>query len=67
MQVVLETYIYERHKTQELALCPIYLQMATNCDFSFRLVTSSKGTNKLSHDGYVYIFHRGTVKKGMEI
>ena len=37
--------------------------MATNCDFSFRLVTSSKGTNKLSHDGYVYIFHRGTVKK----
>ena len=63
MQVVLIKYIFERHKTPELALYPIYLQMATNSDFSFRLVTSSKGKNKLSHDGYAYIFHRGIVKK----
>ena len=36
--------------------------MATN-DLTFRLVTSSKGTNKLSHDGNLYIFHRGIIKK----
>ena len=36
--------------------------MATN-DLTFRLVTSSKGTNKLSHDGNLYIIHRGIIKK----
>ena len=36
--------------------------MATN-DLTFRLVSSSKGTNKLSHDGKLYIFHRGIFKK----
>ena len=37
--------------------------MASNNDISFRIVKSSKGTDKLSHDGYLYIFHRGTAKK----
>ena len=37
--------------------------MATNYDTSFRIVKSSKGNDKLSHDGYLYIFHRGTAKK----
>ena len=32
-------------------------------DLTFRLVSSSKGTNKLSHDGNLYIFHRGIFKK----
>ena len=36
--------------------------MATN-GFSFRIIKSSKGTDKLSHDGYLYIYHRGTIKK----
>ena len=37
--------------------------MATNIDTTFSIVKSSKGTDKLSHDGYLYIFHRGTSKK----
>ena len=37
--------------------------MATDIYSSFRLVKSSKGTDKLSHDAYLYIFHRGTVKR----
>ena len=36
--------------------------MANN-EFSFRIIKSSKGTDKLSHDGYLYIYHRGTIKK----
>ena len=35
--------------------------MATNG--FFRIIKSSKGTDKLSHDGYFYIYHRGTIKK----
>ena len=38
-------------------------KMATNNDITFRIVKSSKGTDKLSHDGYLYIFHRGSSKK----
>ena len=37
--------------------------MAANNDISFRIVKSSKGNEKLSHDGYLYIFHRGTEKR----
>ena len=29
--------------------------MAANNDISFRIVKSSKGNEKLSHDGYLYI------------
>ena len=37
--------------------------MPTNSDTSFQIVKSSKGINKLSNDGYLYIFHRGAIKK----
>ena len=37
--------------------------MAINIDTTFSIVKSSKGTDKLSHDGYLDIFHRGTSKK----
>ena len=37
-------------------------KMATN-EFSFRIIKSSNGTDELSHDGYLYIYHRGTIKK----
>ena len=37
--------------------------MAPDISTSFTYVKSEKGTDKLSHDGYLYIFHRGTVKK----
>ncbi|KAI6658244.1 FLYWCH zinc finger domain protein [Oopsacas minuta] len=38
--------------------------MSANSDTSFQMIKSSKGTNKLSHDGYLYIFHRrGAIKK----
>ena len=37
-------------------------KMATN-EFSFRIIKSSKGTDKFSHDGYLLIYHRGTIKK----
>ena len=37
--------------------------MAANNDISFIIVKSSKGNEKLSHDGYLYIFHRGTEKR----
>ncbi|KAI6656251.1 hypothetical protein LOD99_11317 [Oopsacas minuta] len=37
--------------------------MFANSDTSFQIVKSSKGTNKLSHDGYLYIFNREAIKK----
>ena len=37
--------------------------MAANNDNCFRIVKSSKSNEKLSHDGYLYIFHRGTEKR----
>ncbi|KAI6648313.1 FLYWCH zinc finger domain protein [Oopsacas minuta] len=37
--------------------------MSANSDTSFQIVKSSKGTNKLSHDRYLYIFHWGAIKK----
>ena len=36
--------------------------MASN-EFAIRIIKSSKGTDKLSHDGYLYIYHWGTIKK----